>query len=86
MRDIIPIANRICHKLEGYSTAVVGEPDFEDISPALTHQEELALLREIDRRIFCCAECGYWQRQIENATPDAQNWVCKECHRDDDSE
>lgn len=85
--DLLAISNKICAKLEGYSTAAVGDPgQYYEEDYALTNQEELALLRIIDGRIFCCAQCGYWQPQRDNATPNGQNWICKECHRDDDSE
>lgn len=76
------IADRICGQLEGYSCAVVMDIE-ELLTEVLTRADEMAVFHEIDRRIFCCHICGYWQPQNQNATPDAQEWVCKECHKDE---
>ena len=39
----------------------------------------VAFLKYLDRIVFCCASCGYWKRQRENATPGAATCKCQEC-------
>lgn len=85
MTDTEALAEKIAAKLEGYSVAAVG--DIGDLAEDIIHRtlpakEELELLRAIDRRVFLCKSCGYWHRQIYNATPDAAEWECMECHDD----
>jgi hypothetical protein len=36
----------------------------------------------LDMIVFMCAKCEWWKPQCENATPDAGQWVCQECHRE----
>ena len=38
-------------------------------------------LQALDTMVFCCAECGWWHRQRENATPDGDEWICQECFK-----
>lgn len=45
--------------------------------------DDMTFCRELDRLEFCCVCCGYWKPQRENGTPNASEWKCQECVRDD---
>lgn len=45
--------------------------------------DNMDFLKRFDALIFMCTSCGWWKRQRENATPDASEWQCQECFRED---
>lgn len=59
----------LAEKLLGY-----GDKDHEVAELA---QDECLVL---DKIVFECCTCGWWFRQCDNATPNASEWECKECH------
>lgn len=42
---------------------------------------------QLDMLVFCCTSCGWWFNQNDNAMNDDEDldeWICKECHRDNE--
>lgn len=35
--------------------------------------------KELDSVAFECCSCNHWFHQRDNATPDGDQWECKEC-------
>lgn len=78
--DLIKLARRAAEKLEGYSHSLqyvleeMGEDGADDQMP---------FCRELDRLVFECQGCGYWHRQMYNATPGNSEWKCTECAKEE---
>lgn len=73
----ITLAVEAAMKLE-YTTDTLDH--LTDLDPRIAEvADDDDFLKMLDSIVFCCRDCGWWKRQRENATPDAAEWVCKEC-------
>jgi hypothetical protein len=78
MSNVIALAARAAEKLE-YTTDSLD--DLADNDPEIDGvRDDARFLQVFDSMIFCCTTCNWWKRQRENATPDAAEWECQECH------
>lgn len=57
--------------------------DLESLGEKFTEAaDDTEFLKRLDLLVFCCVRCNWWKRQRENGTPEAAEWVCKECVED----
>lgn len=75
--DAIALAARAAEKLCDTTEDLAMLSETEDFEGCIDNPD---FCKALDVMIFMCAECNWWKRQRENATPDAAEWVCQECH------
>lgn len=78
MMNSIALAGEAAEKLN-YTT--MGLTEFcETHEKFATCEDNIDFCKALDLIIFMCKDCGWWKPQRENATPNASEWQCQECH------
>jgi hypothetical protein len=76
--EITALAETVADDLQGTCQSMdaalekVGIEDFADAP--------MALLQEIDQRVFCCADCGWWHELGEAHEGSFMEDVCGDCY------